>query len=188
LTLSLVLVTLVSMLPACSSPPAAQATQKSTTGSAENSRVALRMSPAQLKADGVNVVRQAMLVGRVVREMLDDARKRADIIRTTCLDDKLTQVDVGLRMAESRLQALHGALDDERRLHEHAVLSVIGQRLDGLGRDAQRCVGHALYDTGATRVVSEVDRAALPDEQEPSRPPDIAPPPVAPSPPVAAYR
>ena len=110
-------------------------------------------------------------LAQTVRRMLEEARKEADIIKITCLDNKLTQIDVNNRTAEARLDALKKAVDNDRRTHEFTVLTVIGQKLQVLDQEAHQCVGQSMYDTGATKVVTEIDTNMLPYEDNPSMPP-----------------
>lgn len=108
--------------------------------------------------------------------MMEEARKQADIIRVTCLDDKLTQINANVRTAEARLKALKAAVDPGRKQHEHTVLSVVGQKLQVLHREAQQCVGQQMFETGRTKVVTEIDAELLPFETNPSNPPIVLPP------------
>jgi hypothetical protein len=144
-------------------------------------------SPQDLIADGEAILRRGSLVSSGVREMLDDARKDADIIRITCLDDKLTQINANLRGVENRLDALRKAVDPDRRTHEHTVLTVLAQKLQVLDQEAHQCVGEAMYETGQTKVLTEIDTDMIPFEETPSTPPVIAPPalPTLPPPTIA---
>ena len=133
-------------------------------------------SPAEMLKSGTQVVRRGESTGRSVRRMLEVARKAADIIRVTCLNDKLTQINANLKTAQSRLTALQAAVDPDRRAHEYTVLSVLGQKLQVLDREAQQCVGQGMYDTGETKVITEIDPDMLPFEENPSSPPVLLPP------------
>ena len=116
--------------------------------------------------------------------MLEQARKQADIIRVTCLNDKLTQINANLKTAQARLTALREAVDPDRQAHEHTVLSVVGQKLQVLDREAQQCVGQGMYDTGETKVITEIEDTS-PFEDNPSVPPVLLPPSVPAIPPPA---
>jgi hypothetical protein len=133
------------------------------------------MSTEDLISQGDAVVRRGNAESQSVRNMLDEARKEADIIKITCLDDKLTQIDVNLRTAETRLDALRQAVDPDRRVHEYTVLTVLGQKLQVLDQEAHQCVGQAMYETGVTKVVTEVDTRMMPFEENPSSLPVIVP-------------
>jgi hypothetical protein len=128
--------------------------------------------------EGTVVVRKGKSSSSRVQRMIEQARKAADIIRVTCLDDKLTQIHANLRTAEGRLKALKAAVDPGRRQHEHTVIIVVGQKLLVLDREAQQCIGQQLFETGATRIVTEIDADLLPFEPDPSNPPIVLPPSV----------
>jgi hypothetical protein len=133
-------------------------------------------TPQDQVAEGETILRRGTAVSSAIREMLDDARKDADIIRITCLDDKLTQVNANLRSVEARLEALRKAVDPDRRSHEHTVLTVLAQKLQVLDQEAHQCVGQAMYETGQTKVLTEIDTDMLPFEETPSTPPVVVPP------------
>jgi hypothetical protein len=125
---------------------------------------------------GPAIVRRGKSSSVRMQRMIEQARKAADIIRVTCLDDKLTQVHANLKTAEARLKALKTAVDPGRRQHEHTVIIVVGQKLLVLDREAQQCIGEQLFETGATRITTEID-ADLPQfEKDPSNPPIVLPP------------
>lgn len=127
---------------------------------------------------GTVIVRRGRSSSMRVQRMIEQARKASDIIRVTCLDDKLTQIHANLRTAEGRLKSLRAAMDPGRRQHEHTVLIVVGQKLLVLDREAQQCVGQQLFETGATRIITEIDADLLPFETTPSNPPIVLPPPL----------
>lgn len=135
-----------------------------------------RATLAEMVQGGSAVVRKGEGTARSVRAMLEEARKAADIIRVTCLNDKLTQINANLKTAQVRLAALREAVDPDRQSHEYTVLNVLGQKLQVLDREAQQCVGQGMYDTGETKVITEIDSDMLPFEDNPSTPPILLPP------------
>jgi len=122
------------------------------------------------------IQRGALLASRITT-MLEEARREADIIRVTCLNDKLTQVNANMRTAQARMTAFETASDPEQRNHEATVLGVLGQKFQVLDQEANRCVGQDIYDTGSTKVETEIDTAMLPFETDVATP--VAPPPTA---------
>ena len=115
--------------------------------------------PEQI-AEGERIETRGTQISRRVAAMLDEARRERDIIRITCLNDKLTQVNANLRTVDQRLTALHDAVrgsDDSRRNHEFTVLTVLGQKFGILEQEANQCVGQDIYETGTTRVITTID-------------------------------
>lgn len=106
------------------------------------------------------VVARGDQLSRRVQGMMDEARREGDIIRVTCLNAKLTEINAKVRDAESRAKSLKEAEqggDVGRRNHETTLLEVIGRKLSTLEKEANQCVGQDLYDTGETRVITEID-------------------------------
>jgi len=146
------------------------------------------LTPAEQAAGGEQIVKQGEALSQRVRGLLDQARKEADIIKVTCLNDKLTQINANLRTASSRLGSMQKAADPDLRNHEYTVLSVLGQKFQVLDQEAGQCVGQDMFDTGATRVTTAIDESTIPDES-PTEVPTIMPPSgvllVAPPPPAS---
>jgi hypothetical protein len=90
-----------------------------------------------------------------VQNLLEQARKDKDIIKITCLNDKLTQINVSIRTFEDRIVSLRTAMkvgDTEAVSHEFKILNVLGQKVDGLRMEAEACIGEAEGYLGKTEV------------------------------------
>ena len=120
-------------------------------------------------------------------QALQSAKRDKDIIRSTCLDDKLSQCNANLQSIKRREAALNGAIaegDTGRANHEFTVIGVLSQKFKMLAQSANQCVGQDLFDTGDTTVKEEVDLFA-PDENPavinsvPDWPVPYIPPPVS---------
>jgi len=134
-----------------------------------------RAVPAQLShADQLTsadaIVNRGNTLSQRVAQMLDDARREADVIRVTCLNDKLTQINANLRTAQSRYGNLQRTVDNDQRNHELTVLTVLGQKLQVLDQESNQCVGQDLYETGPTKIITEIDTSVLPFESDPTNP------------------
>jgi signal transduction histidine kinase len=147
---------------------------------------AVASSPAEQQSAAETIVERGANLSQRVSQMLDEARRESDIIRITCLNDKLTQVNANLRTAQSRLTSLQKALDSEQRNHELTVLSVLGQKLQVLDQESNQCVGQDLYETGPTKITTEIDTSYLPFEADPSTPAPVLPPTLLDAPPSAS--
>ena len=150
-----------------------------TTGSSGSLRVAnskAQLSAAEQASAADAIVARGTTLAHRVGQMLDEARREADMIRVTCLNDKLTQINANLRTAQGRLTSLTRAGDADQRNHELTVLTVLGQKLQTLDQESNQCVGQDLYDTGPTKVITEIDTSRLPaTESEPTQPPILTP-------------
>ncbi len=95
-----------------------------------------------------------------VRHLLDDARRQKDVVKTTCLSDKLAQIEVASRSAKDRSGSLKSAIargDTDLRNHEFSVLNVLRQRAEVLDAEANQCIGEELGFPGETKVNFSVD-------------------------------
>lgn len=127
-------------------------------------------SPAEQVTAADAIVSRGTSLSQRVTQMLDDARREADVIRVTCLNDKLTQINANMRTAQSRYASLQRTVDADQRKHELTVLSVLGQKLQVLDQEANQCVGQDLYETGPTKITTEIDTSLLPFESDPTSP------------------
>lgn len=148
-----------------------------TTGSVAAARQSqVQLSAAEQAAAADAIVAKGNALSTRVGQMLDDARREADMIRVTCLNDKLTQINANLRTAQTRLTSLTRTGDADQRNHELTVLTVLGQKLQTLDQESNQCVGQDLYDTGPTKVVTEIDTSRLPaTETDPTNPQILTP-------------
>ena len=151
-------------------------------------QAAAPQTPAgQLQAARI-IARDGQLLSKRISHALNSARKNSDIILVTCLNDKLTQINAHVHNVEDRLVSLEEAVDPEQATHEYTVIATIGDKLETLEQEAAQCAGQDLYDTGSTRVVTEIDTSMLPFEDNPGFPPLILPPGLPTFPPPASGR
>lgn len=118
-----------------------------------------------------------------LRKKLQAARQARDVVKTLCLNDKLSQIDVAGRAAAERGQALKGAVarnDAEAANHEYTVLAVLAQRSEQIGSEASQCAGEESAFVGDTAVKTTIDPNIAPEQADfPGVPfsPTPAPPP-----------
>ena len=117
-----------------------------------------------------------------IRRMLETARSQRDVVKTLCLNDKLNQMDVALRSARERRQALElavGRRDADLANHEFTILSVLRQRSEQLTAEANLCIGKEAEYIGDSAVSGSID-PGLPEEDPSEYPnePVIVEPPV----------
>jgi hypothetical protein len=102
-----------------------------------------------------------------VRKMLMEARNQRDVVRTLCLNDKLSQIDVATRSARDRRGALQNAVnrnDAELSNHEFTILTVLRQRVEQLVAEANQCIGEEAAFIGDTKTRVTIDPEIPPDE------------------------
>ncbi len=102
-----------------------------------------------------------------VRKMLEEARRQRDVVKTLCLNDKLSQIDVAIRSARDR-KAQHQAAvnrnDAELSNHEFTILTVLRQRSEQLVAEANQCIGEESAFIGDTKTSVQIDPQIPPDE------------------------
>ncbi len=145
------------------------------------------MSPADQKKAAAAAVEAASSSCAAQAQALQSAKRDKDIIRATCLDDKLSQCSANLQNMKRRQAALDAAVaegDSGRANHESTVIGVMSQKFKMLAQAANQCVGQDLFDTGDSEVKQDVDLFA-PDENPavittvPDWPIPYIPPPVS---------
>jgi hypothetical protein len=108
-----------------------------------------------------------------VRKQLQQAREQRDVVKTLCLNDKLSQIDVATRSARDRKSSLQAAAtrnDQELTNHEFTILTVLRQRAEQLTAEANQCIGEEAAFIGDTKVSTTVD-PTLPSSDETQYPP-----------------
>jgi hypothetical protein len=102
-----------------------------------------------------------------VRKMLEEARRQRDVVKTLCLNDKLSQIDVAIRSGRDRRTQLEAAVkrsDSELSNHEFTILTVLRQRSEQLVAEANQCIGEDAAFVGDTRTSVTIDPSIPPDE------------------------
>ncbi|HKQ70709.1 MAG TPA: hypothetical protein VJT73_15290 [Polyangiaceae bacterium] len=142
----------------------------------------VNLSPQEQLAQADSFVARMGVTGANVRRMLEQARAQRDVVKTLCLNDKLNQIDVATRSAQDRRGALEQASthkDSDLAGHEFTILTVLRQRVEQLGAEANQCIGEEAGFIGETKVTTTVD-PNLPKEDPTAYPenPVISVPPV----------
>jgi hypothetical protein len=112
-----------------------------------------------------------------VRRQLDTARQARDVVKSLCLSDKLSQIDVAMRSARDRQTALQAAAqrgDAELANHEFTMMTVLRQRGEQLTAEANQCIGEDLAFVGQTEVTA--NSPDVPGEDNTTDYPSIEPP------------
>ncbi|MFH1438499.1 MAG: hypothetical protein ABIJ56_22510 [Pseudomonadota bacterium] len=166
---------------------AEEAGEEGGQDTAESKVDAAKMSNEQMTQKADTTLTKLRDIRKYVQNLLDQARKAKDIIKITCLNDKLTQINVNIRTYEDRMQALGNSMktgDKAARNHEFNVLVVLEQKVVTLRMEAETCIGEAEGYLGKTEVT--VSRPTGMAELDPTDMPPIGidiferPPPASP--------
>jgi hypothetical protein len=110
-----------------------------------------------------------------VRKQLQTAREQRDVVKTLCLNDKLSQIDVAIRSGRDRKASLAAAAsrnDAELSNHEFTILQVLRQRSEQLTAEANQCIGEEAAFIGETSTKQMLDPALPPPAEETEFPPN----------------
>jgi hypothetical protein len=138
--------------------------QQPAGGPAQDAQVGFerraQLSPQEeLQQADVALTRMDQAAG-TVRRQLEAARAARDVVKTLCLNDKLSQIDVATRSARDRQASLQAAVqrnDTELANHEFTVLTVLRQRAEQLNAEANQCIGEEVAFVGQTQVSTTID-------------------------------
>lgn len=123
-------------------------------------RTRAQLSPEQQKEQAIKIKERAEGISKKVSSMLDEARRENDVLRVTCLNDKLTQINTNMKTLESRLSGLEDAINignASRRDHEFTIITVVNGNISELDQAASLCVGEDMFETRSTRVITTID-------------------------------
>lgn len=121
-----------------------------------------------------------------VSEQLADAKKKKDVVKALCLDDKVKQMKLATDTAKDRVVDLTAATtqnDIDRSKHEFTVIQVLRERVQTLVAEAQQCIGEETGFVGNTDITVDIDPAIpdadpsdFPDDPLVSEPPTLSSP------------
>jgi hypothetical protein len=156
------------------------------TAPAPEPRREVASTPQQMLAEAKGYVPAMDRVASVVRRQLAEARDNRDVVRVLCLNDKLNQIDLAIRTANDRVDALNAAAtesDGVRAKHEFTVVQVLRERVTTLSGEANQCVGEETGFVAESRVKVDIDPSvADTDPSETPEPPLVTEPPTLESP------
>jgi hypothetical protein len=126
------------------------------------------ISPQEMLQEANSILARMQASSGMVRRQLEKARTSRDVVKTLCLNDKLSQVDVTARSAQDRVSAMQSAVaqgDIETARHHFGILTAHSQHSQQVTAEANQCVGEEYAFLGATQVTTEIEEA-LPGGEE----------------------
>lgn len=143
-----------------------------------------QLSPQDELTQADAILSRMTQAAATVRRQLDTARQARDVVKSLCLNDKLSQIDVAARSAKDRQTALQASAqrnDVELSNHEFTMLTVLRQRTEQLVAEANQCIGEDLAFVGQTQVDTEYPQGLPTDDTTqypPTDPPFVYVPPI----------
>ena len=119
-----------------------------------------KLTPQEELTQAESILARIDAASATVRRQLEAARQARDVVRTLCLNDKLSQIDVAGRSARDRQSALQAAVqrnDAELANHEFTIMTVLRQRVEQLTSEANQCIGEEMAFIGQTTITTTID-------------------------------
>jgi hypothetical protein len=140
----------------------------------------------KVSSDSVGVMRVAL---KDVLQKLEEARNTKDVVKLTCVNEKLTQVKGLLRISEQSDVALQEAVarrESQSADHEFTKVTIARSKVDQLRAEAEQCMGQLAFraDENATIEVETPDNLTKGDTSivgSTRRTVDSRPPPASPT-------
>ena len=139
---------------------AAPLSGESLVGGEGDSAADVNLTPAELRAQGLEALAAVDASSQQVRAMAAAAKDKRDVVKVLCLEDKTTQVSAALTTSQERAEALQVALDTsalERARHEYVMLMTLRDRVVTLMNEANQCIGEETGFTGDAELTVEID-------------------------------
>jgi hypothetical protein len=138
----------------------------------------------KVSSDSLAVMRAALKV-----QKLEEARNSKDVVKLTCVNEKLTQIKGLLRISEQSDVALQEAVarrESQTADHEFTKVTIARSKVDQLRAEAEQCMGQLAFraDENATIEVETPDYLPKGDPsitQNIPRTIDSRPPPASPT-------
>lgn len=146
----------------------------------------VNLSPQQMLDRVRAIIPEMENLRGAVNAQLADAKKKKDVVKALCLDDKSKQMKLAIDTAKDRVLDLSSAVsqnDPDRSKHEFTVIQVLRERVQTLVAEAQQCIGEETGFIGNTEVSVTID-PAIPNADPSNFPEDpiVSEPPVLASP------
>jgi hypothetical protein len=163
------------------SAPPAPAPAKQVSGGQD-----VNISPKEMLGKVQAMIPEMDQARGTVAGQLAEAKKKKDVVKALCLDDKVRQMKLATDTAKDRVVDLTSAVsqnDPDRSKHEFTVIQVLRERVQTLVAEAQQCIGEETGFVGNTDITVNID-PAIPDADPTNLPDDgvVSEPPVLSSP------
>jgi len=125
------------------------------------------LSPQDMLTQSQTYKANTMQTTQRLSQMVEEARKQKDVIRLTCLTDKVVQANANMNILDKALMSLQDAVgrnDEGASTHEFTRITIVNQKVQILGAEAEGCVGEELQFVGATKVDVEVSKDVRKDD------------------------
>jgi hypothetical protein len=130
-------------------------------------------SPAEMVKESDAIAADAQAASKNIQKMLDKAKEDRDVVKSLCLEDKLSQLHVIQQSVGERAKSLREAVatqDRDLASHNYTILLVFKERVAQLAAEANQCIGVEAGFVGDSTISVDID-PNIPSE-DPSEYPD----------------
>jgi hypothetical protein len=143
--------------PAAPTAPTTRAPETSAASAAPDAPRKTRLTAEEQRVEAQRRLDRMRGAATLVRKRLQRARHDRDLIVSTCLTEKLTQLNVTARAADARVSALRDALarqDAATAEREFTALAKLAEHAEDVDLEAKQCssIELSLADTTAVKV------------------------------------
>jgi hypothetical protein len=118
------------------------------------------LSPQEMQKQARDYFKNMNDIVKRITTLQEQSKRQKDIIRLSCVTDKLLESKVNITIAEQSMAALQENIaraDEGGRTHEFTRLTIVNQKVLVLGAEAENCIGEDLSFVGATRIDVQID-------------------------------
>ena len=130
-----------------------------------------RVSPGEMEARTRELSAEVEEHRQRIEALKDEARKKKDIIKLNCINDKQLQVKQLLNIMDDGLARLTVAIatgDESERYHRYTIVTVSAEKIRGLRDEAEACIGEEISYLGPLNLeVEEPDVTDDPTVEDP---------------------
>jgi len=131
-----------------------------------------KLSPEQMLELGTKYKEEMSTALDHAEAVQMDARRSRDVIRMACVDDKIAQMKVVIKIAEPRAADLHLLLGDEIVMQQHfSIVRQARERVNELSLELEDCSGDNPAANYYIPKVAEQPAAEATAVDDPTRPP-----------------
>jgi hypothetical protein len=144
-------------------------------------------SATKMLAEAKTILASAERAAQVIGQALREARRTRDVVKSLCLDDKLSQLEVAKLSLTERVASLDGSITADNGSaidHDFSVVRALGARVGVLSGEANLCIGAEKAAVGEGPSLNVTFSPEIPKQDTSSLPssPNTSTPPVAASP------
>jgi len=124
-----------------------------------------QLSPAEMSSRARELTSAADADLRRIEQLKADARKKKDVIKINCINDKLLQAKQLLNIIDEGTAGLSAAIstgDEGERYHRFSVVTISAEKVHVVREEAEACVGEEISYLGPSEI--DVDEPDLPDD------------------------